>query len=137
MATTKILLEPHESPEEPLEPLQEAPDQPVSTSGWSRIKSRNSSARKARTQFRLRISSTDWRILPKPTGGRMPKPTKILPTHSGIQLANGSHQWSTGTTMIMINPCGQTLRRFSSKNMPFKRTKANSGRISKLGHEAE
>jgi hypothetical protein len=105
--------------EELPEPLQEALDQPSSTSGWNRIKSRNSSAQKARTQFQQRTSSADWRTLPRQTGGWMHKPTTILPTHSVIPLKNGSRQWSTGTTMSTINPCGQTSRRFSNRSTPF------------------
>jgi hypothetical protein len=82
----------HESPEELPEPLQDALAQPASTSGWSKIKSQNSSAQRARTLFRQRISSADWRALPRRTSGQMHKPTTILPTHSGIRLENGFPQ---------------------------------------------
>jgi hypothetical protein len=97
--------------------------QPASTSGWNRIKSQNSLARKARTPFQLRISSGDWRIWPKQTDGRTPKHTTISPTHSGIRLENGFRQWPTGTTMSTSNPSGPISRRFSSTNMQSKQTK--------------
>ncbi len=127
MMTMATLPEPHKLPEEPwVEPqeaLQEAPNQQASTSGWSRTKSRNSLAQRARTQFRRRILFADWRILPKQTGGWMHKPTTTLLTHSGIRLDNGYRRWLTGTTMSMINPCGQTSSIFSSWNTQFKQMK--------------
>jgi hypothetical protein len=70
------------------------------------------------------ISAADFfwglRTLLKQTGGQTLKTTTTLPTNSGTRLKNGSHQWSTRTTMSMINLCGQTSKRFSSKNTHFK-----------------
>jgi hypothetical protein len=108
---------------QPLAAQQAVRERPTSTSGWNRIRSRNSSDQKARTPFWRRILSDDWRILPKQTGGWTLKPTTTLSTHSGIRLENGFLQWSTGTTMNMNNPCGQISKRFSNKNMQFKPTR--------------
>ena len=95
----------------------------TSTSGWSKTRSQNSLDQKARIAFQLRISSGNWRILPKQTGGWMLKSTTTSPTHSGIRLENGSLQWSTGMTMNTINPFGLISKRFSNRNTQFKPTR--------------
>ncbi len=88
MTKTPLELPPGEPSELP-EPLQEALAQPTSTSGWSRIRSRNSSAQKARTIFRLRISSVGWRILQKLTDGQMAQTYY----HFANSLRNLAREW--------------------------------------------
>jgi hypothetical protein len=76
-----------------------------------------------RTPFQLQISSGNWRILPRQTDGPTLKPTTTSPTHSGIQLQNGSLQWSIWTTMSTTKLCGQISRKSSNKNILYKQTK--------------
>ena len=45
----------------------------------------------ARTPFPLRTTSNDWRIWPKQTDGRTPRPTTTSPTLSGTRHGSGFH----------------------------------------------